>query len=1145
MPTFAKAISAARVDADAEDIYVPPPDFRAPLWTGRWVTIDANLEVRPVAGGEAGGYSAGLEFSQGGGEGSIRWSEGASPNLNAAVAAAKKLDWYQMESDQAISDFAARVEAAIAEPAMRFELQDQLADTTFRFATSSEATDRAERLGATTFQYLDRWAGVMQVKKQDGEWFVHDVHGRKDDQVLASVQEALDREIAREIESRAELRTQLGLVEDRTVDVSMARADARAFRGIENNAWREEAALAMAMNVGSSPAYAAALDKGISAQILELRAQHSQRTVEKEAGKAAQFNAMEEEARRRAGGWPAAEASDRARIDAVELQLERDATERHYKLDDIAVRAGANAAYRKSLEQKYPAIALEAAAQRDLRKRQSIALQARLATAGAAIGELPAGEPARISDRKPVWSGEWDVRAPELEARPIIMQLGSLYFGGIESRHVQGDVQLAYGEKSSRDLSTAVDQAWEYLREHFDPSAPGLSTVAPPGDALNRDLVADSVLAKEPHALSSVRLRLEAAGRGQLSSMVAFIASNSGAIPERHFEDFVSVLSGAKTGAYAQGVIEEYDRHFGPQLDAFHARWGGAARPGLLAAAQDPTRGAGSPRTASQDAAAALASAERDLSARRQGGVREKEAAELASADVHLFRLVDVADATSRSVALSAIGSMATRHSAYARALRTVDSDLAEAADSEWGVQRDIHGTKVPPTLVLASQDGDRLAVGRRADGSMGWILEREGRLGQVESFYGEHATERMLWRRFEDPGLDSSELTAISHLRRAHDLDGEDLHRDGSPWHTEMEVAVIRGEAVRAKAAVLPDGTIGMRLTSSHLEEPRMTLCESVASLETEMTALELDGSAKADVRTLAALYELPNYGPHDGLAGDRVPMPASPWEVFDYQPDSLMRANFEGRTVEVLHEGVITSLHGRAGIEAWTETHDVSDRDKERLVDLDVAAARGVEAVVPTISSSTEKEHPMSITAAPEQQQVQRDPIERLGEKMAKADWQEAVNLVKAKDGRGSLYLPKAGGEYGGNLFLVTDTHLVQRIARGTLIAHDLNAVENGRALAGEFDAGRLQLGQPMRVEYGEKTGQATVLTFSQAKRLEVKKELTEWAEKAFPNEKARASFNRHIEQFTKEMSLRDDRPLRNQPQVQPRAQNLERGR
>ncbi len=1144
MPTFAKAISAARADADAEDIYVPPPNFRAPLWTGRWVTIDANLEVRPVAGGEAGDYSSGLEFSQGGGEGSIRWSEATSPNLDAAVAAAKKLDWSQLESDQAVSDFAARVEAAIAEPAMRFELQDQLADTTFRFATSTEATDRAENQGATSFQYLDRWAGVMQVKKRDGGWFVHDVHGRREDKVLASVQEALDREIAREIEARAERRTQLGLVEDRTLDAKMARADARAFRGIENNAWREEAALAMAMNVGSSPAYAAALDKAISAQILELKTQHDQRAVEKQKRKAAQFNFMEDDARSRATRWPSAEASDRARVDADELQSERDATARHYKLDDIALRSDVNVAYRQLLEKEFPDIALEAAAQRDLRKKQNVALQARLATAGASIREFAGDELVQIGERMPVWSGEWDVRDSEHEARPIVMQLGNLYFGGIESRHVHGDVQLAYGEKSSPDLSSAVDHAWEYLREHFDPSAPGLTTVAPPRDALDRDLVADSVLAKEPHALSSVRLRLEATGRGHLSSMVAFIASNSGAIPEHHFEDFVSVLSGAKTGAYAQGVIEEYDKHFGPRLDAFHARWGGAARPGLLAVDQDPTHGDGAPRTASQDAAAALASAERDLTARRQGGVREKQAAELARADVHLFGLVDGADATSRSVALSAIGSMATRHSAYARALRTVDSDLAEAADSEWGVQRDIHGTKVPPTLVLASQHGDRLAVGRRADGAMGWILEREGRLGQVESFYGEHATERMLWRRFEDPELDSSELTAISHLRRAHDLDGEDLHRDGSPWHTEMEVAVIRGQAVRAKAAVLPDGTIGMRLSSSHLEEPRMTLCESVASLETEMTALELDGSAKADVRTLAALYALPNYGPHDGLAGDRVPMPASPWEVFDYQPDSLMRANFEGRTVEVLHEGVITSLHGRAGIEAWTETHDVSDRDRERLVDLDVAAARGVEAVVPTISSSTEKEHSMSTPTASKQDQVPQDPIERIGEKMVKQDWQEAINVVKARDGKGSLYLPKAGGEYGGSLFMVTETHLVQKIARGTLIAHDMNAIENGRAIGSDFDAGKLRLGQPMRIEYGEKIGQAEFLTIGQARRLEVRKEMMEWAEKALPNPKARAAFQKHVDAFTKEAADLPDRPQRNQA-PQPRAQNLERGR
>lgn len=1049
-----------------------------------------------------------------------------------------------LESKPSSQDLASRVKEAIAESVHRFELPDELADTTYRFATSHEAVGKADELGATRFQYLDRWGGAMQVKKVEGAWLVHDVHRRRDDRLLTRVQEDLDRDLVRAIQSRAEQRSDAGMSAGQALDQDMATADARAFRGIEHRSWREEAALTIAMNAGRAPAYAAGLDKGISAQVQELKEQHDQRAAAKEERKAAQFTAMEYDARSSAARWTPAEARNRARTDADALRNEQDATERHYKLGDVVLRTEANDAYRQSLEFDFPAVAAEVAAHGDLRRRQTVALQARLATAGATNPGLSSGEPERGGDPKPAWSGEWDLSDPEHEARPVVVQLGSLYFGGIESRHIHGDVQLAYGEKSSPELSTAVAHARDYLRESFDASAQGLPTVIPPGDLLDRNLIADRFLAKEPHPLSSVRMRLEAVGRGQVSAMVGFIASNSGALPEEHYEEFVSALSWAKTGAHVQGVVEEYDKRFGPQLDAFQARWGGPERPAIRATLRDTQHG-GDVRTASQEAAAALVAGERDLFARRQGGLREKEAVDLASADIQLLGLVDASDASSRSVALSAMGSMGSRHPAYARALRGASIGVADAAKAEWEAQRAIHGMKVPPTLLLASQDGDRLTVGRRTDGAMGWILERSARPGQVESFYGDHATERMLWRRFEEPGLDPLERTAISRLRTAHDIDDEQLHRDGSPWHTELEVAVIRGESVRAKIAVLPDGTTGMRLTSWHLEEPRMTLCESIVTLESEMTALELDDRSKADVRVLAGLYGVPNYGPHDGLASDRVIVAVSPWEVFDYQPDSMMRANFEGRTAEVLHEGVITSLHGRSGIEAWTEKHDVSDRDKQRLVDLDMAAARGVEPTVSLISSSTEKEHPMSITAAPEQQQVQRDPIERLGEKMAKADWQEAVNLVKAKDGRGSLYLPKAGGEYGGNLFLVTDTHLVQRIARGTLIAHDLNAVENGRALAGEFDAGRLQLGQPMRVEYGEKTGQATVLTFSQAKRLEVKKELTEWAEKAFPNEKARASFNKHIEQFTKEMSLRDDRPQRNQPPVQPRAQNLERGR
>jgi hypothetical protein len=155
------------------------------------------------------------------------------------------------------------------------------------------------------------------------------------------------------------------------------------------------------------------------------------------------------------------------------------------------------------------------------------------------------------------------------------------------------------------------------------------------------------------------------------------------------------------------------------------------------------------------------------------------------------------------------------------------------------------------------------------------------------------------------------------------------------------------------------------------------------------------------------------------------------------------------------------------------------------------------------------------------------------RVGEQMPKADWQEAINLLKAKAPaeRGRVYLPKEGGEYGGQLLLVTDTHLVQRVGRGTAVAHDLGKLDGGTQLAADFEAGKLKLGNTLRITYGSEheKGQATVVPFNQQRAAEIKRDLSDWAATNITNSRGRESFLKHLDAATRSIA---DKPPAQRP-------------
>lgn len=175
-------------------------------------------------------------------------------------------------ADKPFPELADLIRANLAEPRHHYELHDPFAETTFRFPTSEAAKAKAEEMGATRFQHRDADGAVKQVDKVDGEWYVrNELTPPQDsqkppsaaDKPLASVQEEIDQDALRSIEIRAEQRAAVGQGLDAETDREMAKADAHAFRRIEDKGLQESAAVEMANNAREYPEYKEGLDKAI------------------------------------------------------------------------------------------------------------------------------------------------------------------------------------------------------------------------------------------------------------------------------------------------------------------------------------------------------------------------------------------------------------------------------------------------------------------------------------------------------------------------------------------------------------------------------------------------------------------------------------------------------------------------------------------------------------------------------------------------------------------------------------------------------------------------------------------------------------------------------------------------------------------
>ncbi|MDP9897375.1 hypothetical protein J2W32_006468 [Variovorax boronicumulans] len=185
------------------------------------------------------------------------------------------------------------------------------------------------------------------------------------------------------------------------------------------------------------------------------------------------------------------------------------------------------------------------------------------------------------------------------------------------------------------------------------------------------------------------------------------------------------------------------------------------------------------------------------------------------------------------------------------------------------------------------------------------------------------------------------------------------------------------------------------------------------------------------------------------------------------------------------------------------------------------------------------------MNTATAPEQNRQVED-VRRIGERMSKPDWQEAINLLKAKspEVHGKVYIPKVGAEYGGQVLMVTDSHIVQRVGKGAAIAHDLNMFSNAKELTADIEAGRIKPGMQMSARYGETRGEAQVFTFDQHRANEMHKDLKEWAEQNITSSSARTTFLKHVDHATKDLAQgRPQQQQREAPPAPPRSHDRAR--
>ena len=156
----------------------------------------------------------------------------------------------------------------------------------------------------------------------------------------------------------------------------------------------------------------------------------------------------------------------------------------------------------------------------------------------------------------------------------------------------------------------------------------------------------------------------------------------------------------------------------------------------------------------------------------------------------------------------------------------------------------------------------------------------------------------------------------------------------------------------------------------------------------------------------------------------------------------------------------------------------------------------------------------------------------IQYIGERLPKADWEAARDMISSQDRKGFVYLAKPHSQYAGKILMMSDTHLVQQVGKNAAIAHDLSKLENGTELRKQFDEGLIKAGNTsIKVEYGQDQGKADVLSYNQQRAESVRMQAEKWAEQHITNAQNREAFVKHVRAFAQDLAKRKE-PTKTQP-------------
>lgn len=354
---------------------------------------------------------------------------------------------------------------------------------------------------------------------------------------------------------------------------------------------------------------------------------------------------------------------------------------------------------------------------------------------------------------------------------------------------------------------------------------------------------------------------------------------------------------------------------------------------------------------------------------------------------------------------------------------------------------------------------------------------------------------------------------------------------------------------ATASRFAVVLSDASGKHLLDFHTHGTDHALRSFTAAVRTEMPKSEkgaevllVDQAERLAARALADGHGQFNmhYGQEQNRAIFETSLAGSQpdqdgWERMPSVPDAFMRANVDAGVAEIKQDGVIQPIGSIADARAWAEENHATPTDEARLVDLNMEA-RELHSHAPVRSTpqSSQPEVEKMQATTPTNTEVQR-----IGSNMPKADWQEALNLLKQKTPQGmraAMYIPKAGGEYGGLVMMATETHVVQKVGRNTAMIHDLSKLDMDPAMKAQLEAGKI-VNSRLNVKYGQERGLAATLTYNQARAGELKQELREWAAKAITNVKGREAFLKHADNFTKDLAQREVKAPQHQAPQQRR--------